>query len=115
VDVIDRDVHLHNLQAGHPLQARDDVAPDAGREVDNGDAVLDDEVDVDGGLCLADLDGDALRDVRAAGARDALAHGAEGAGHATAELLDAVDLAGGHGRDLGHDGVGDRGRPLAGR
>src|SRR4051794_26133540 len=113
-DVVDADVDLGDLEAGHPLDRGDDVATDRLGEVGDGDAVLDDDVEVDRRLALAHLDGDALGDVRAAGARDALAKGAEGAGAAGAEVVHPVHLTGGDAGDLADDAVGDRGLALGG-
>jgi len=84
VDVVDGDVDFDDLQARHALDGREDVAADGGGEIDDGGAVCDDEVDVDGGLGFADLDLDALAHVGGA-AGDALAQGAQRAGGAAAE------------------------------
>ena len=56
LDVVDGDVHFHDFQAGHPLYRLLDVALDAAAEVGDADPVVDDDVEVDGGLRFADLD-----------------------------------------------------------
>src|SRR5699024_8555664 len=60
VHVVDGDVDLDDLEAGHALDGVDDVGPDRGAEIVDGDPVLRDDPDVDRRLPLADLDGDAL-------------------------------------------------------
>ena len=50
VDVVDGDVDLDHLEAGHALHGSDHIAPHRSGKVHNGRAVLDDEVEVAGGL-----------------------------------------------------------------
>ena len=69
-------------------------------------AVLDHDVQVDGGFGLADLDPDALRDVRAAAAGDALADRAERAAAAGAHRVHPGDFAAGLAGDLLHHALG---------
>src|SRR4051812_20508484 len=111
-DVVDADVDLGNLEAGHPLDRGDDVAANGLSQVGDRHAVLDDDVEVDGGLALADLDGDALGDVGAAGAGNALTKGTEGTGAAGAEVVHPVHLTGGDAGDLADHTVGDGGLAL---
>src|SRR6478735_6649239 len=67
--VVHRDVDLGDLESGHPFDGGDDIAPDAHRQVGDRHPVLGDDVDVDGGLFLPDLDRYALALVDA-GARN---------------------------------------------
>src|SRR4051794_28037938 len=113
-DVVDADVDLGDLETRHPLDRGDDIAADGLGEVGDGDAVLDDDVEVDRCLTLAHLDADALGDVGATGARDALAECAEGAGAARAEVVDPVHLAGSDAGDLAHHAISDRRLALSG-
>jgi hypothetical protein len=52
VDVVDVEVDLGDLESGHALDRRDDVAPDGLGQVGDRDAVVGDQVQVDGGLAL---------------------------------------------------------------
>ena len=83
VHVVHHDVDLGDLEGRHPLHRADHVAPDGLAELADLDAVLDREVQIDGGLTLADLDGYALAQVGPG--RGSSPAGAEGAGRPTAE------------------------------
>ncbi|SNQ51598.1 hypothetical protein FRACA_760007 [Frankia canadensis] len=112
VDVVDRDVDLGDLQAGHSLHGGHDVAADRLGEVHDRDPVVAHHVQVDGGLPFADLDRDAPGDA-GRGARNARLHRVDGAATARAERVHAVHLARGHAGDLADDRVRDRGPPSA--
>lgn len=79
VHVVDGDVHLDHLQAGHPLDREDDVASHGRRELRDHHPVLDHQRDVDRGLLLADLGLDAARDAGPS-AGHPVPHRAEGPG-----------------------------------
>ena len=70
-------------------------------------AVEDHDVQVDGGLLLADLDLHAAGEVR--GARHRVAYGTHRSGRAAAHGVHPVDLADGDAGDDRHHGVGDGG------
>ena len=74
-------------------------------------AVLGDQVEVDGGLALADLDSDALPD-RLRRARNAFTNRPDRAGRSSAQCIDARDLTGRHAGDLLDHAVGDGGVAL---
>src|SRR5664279_4421993 len=111
--VVHDDVDLGDLQGGHPLDRADHVAADRLGQLTDLRAVLDDDVQIDSGLPLADLDSDALAHALRL-ARDLLPDRAERAGRAAAELVHAADLTGRHAGDLFHHNVGDRGLALRG-
>ena len=109
--VVDGDVHAIDLQARHALDGGHDIAADGLRELVDGDAVLRDDGDGDGGRAVRDLDVDALADVLRAA--EGLANGAHHAGAAATEGCHAGDLAGGDTGDLGDDrGLDGRGAEL---
>src|SRR5690606_37433368 len=54
--VVDRHIDLDDLKARGALHGRDDVLADVVRHIGDRDPVLDDEVEIDGRLALADLD-----------------------------------------------------------
>ena len=99
IDVVDADIDLGDFQSGHPFQGRHDVSADARGEVDDRNAVLNDDIEIDRRLTLADLDADALTDVGSGGPWDALTQRAERAGAARTEVVYAGDFAG---RDAGN-------------
>src|SRR4051794_6492934 len=114
VDVVDRDVHLGDLEPGHALHPLDHVVARRLGQIGDGHPELDDEIDVDGGLPLADFDLDTLGRVRcAASDRKLFLEHAERSRCPGAHVVDAGDLPGGNAGDLGHDRVGnDRFAPV---
>src|ERR687893_1323396 len=114
VDVVDRDIDLDDLQPDHLLDGANDVAARRLGKLHDGRAVLDDEVEVDRGLLLADLDRHP-GGVRGAGAaRDALADPTERPGQPAAQRVHSGDLTSGHPGDLLHHRGRDGGLALRG-
>src|SRR5690625_2364626 len=110
VDVVDVDVDLGDLQAGHAFDRLADVAAHGRGQVLDGGAVLDDEVDVDGCLPLADLHGDTSGDRSGvATTGDDIAHGTDRTCGSAAHGVNPADLTGSHPGDLGDHPVGDVG------
>src|SRR5437588_10768199 len=102
------------MQACHPLDRLLDVALDAAAQLGDADAVLDHDVQVDGGFGLADLDPDALCHVRACAAGNALADRAERAGTAGAHRVHPGDFPAGLAGDLLYHVLGDGDLPVTG-
>src|SRR6185437_3242532 len=98
--VVHADVDLDHVQPGHPLDGRLDVALDVTTQVSDADPVLHHDVEVDGGLGLADLDADALGDVRPGAARNPLPERAEGTSATAAHGVHARHLPAGNARHL---------------
>jgi hypothetical protein len=97
VDVVDLDVDLDDLETDEAADRSGDGGADVVRDLLDGSGVLDDDGQVCGGLRLADLDLDALREV---GGVDGVADGAEGACSTATERVHAGDLTGGDAGDL---------------
>src|SRR5689334_14728786 len=113
VNVVDLDVHLDDVQAGHPLDLPDHVAANGFAGVDDALAVPGDDVEVDRRLAFADLDRHALGGGLAA-ARDEVAQLPDPAGHAAAHREDTGDVARGQAGDLRHHAGRDAGVALLG-
>ena len=64
MDVIDADIDFGDLQAADAFHRADHVATDRGGQIRDGHAVLDHEVEIGGGLPLADFDCHSLRFAR---------------------------------------------------
>ena len=106
--IVDIDVDLNNLEAGHPLHRLLDVALDAVREVGDADPVFDDDVEVDGSLRFADLHAYAASDVRVTERPgDDFSDRAEGTARVAAHRMDAADLPAGDPCDLLYDRLGN--------
>lgn len=65
MNVVEGDVDFYDFQVSHTLHACDDVLAYLGGNVGDGEPVVHDDREVDGGLPLADLDPDAAGDARA--------------------------------------------------
>src|ERR1700722_4518459 len=106
VEIIDVDVDLDDVQARHALHGLLDVALDAPAQVGDADAVLHDDVQVNGRLGLADLDPDTLSDIRPRASGGPLPDRAERAAGRDAHGMHAADFPAGDAGDLLDDALG---------
>src|SRR5699024_1394274 len=110
MDVVHMDVDLGDLEAGHAFHRGVDVTAHRPGQVLDGGAVLDHEIDVDGGLTLTDLDRNTTGDRTGLRLfRNGVPYGADGTRGTAAHGVNATDLTCRHSRDLGDDPVRDAG------
>src|ERR1700694_2614348 len=101
-EVVDHDVDLGHLEAGHALDAIDHVAAHGLCPLDDALTVVGHEVQVDGRLPLAHLHADALSGlVHTLLSRHLRAQASHRPSEPFAHLMDARDLSSRQGRDLG--------------